>query len=304
MKPKQQILLLHPAFLLSLFILLLNDFYLKYTYHNWLTGKLSDFTGLFVFTIFLFALVPFRRIPLLCFSAMFFCWWKSGFSDSLIFFFRSTLQIPVTRVIDYSDLTALLILPLTYFIKTPDFSTTKIRSVAINASAIISFFTFCATSLPRQLIYYPYRENEILFKGIFYSPLSKTEILERFDPRKEGYKKDSVRFYRVTEYEDLYYRIKENNDSLTQWLPLTNTRDSSLFIKKPGTEFYTIPTFVLQGDTLYNLEFNIYPSGKNKKATKIVIESFQTNNYTPYKYYSDGKYRKNYKKYFNRLFSK
>lgn len=30
-------------FLVSLVILILNDFYFKTIYHNWLTGKLSDF---------------------------------------------------------------------------------------------------------------------------------------------------------------------------------------------------------------------------------------------------------------------
>jgi TRAP-type mannitol/chloroaromatic compound transport system permease small subunit len=51
MKNKLQ-LLLHPVFILSLACLLLNDFYWKYEYHNWFTGKLSDLTGLFVLISF------------------------------------------------------------------------------------------------------------------------------------------------------------------------------------------------------------------------------------------------------------
>ncbi len=42
MKSSKQSLLLHPFFIASVLLLLLNDFYLKYAYHNLLTGKLSD----------------------------------------------------------------------------------------------------------------------------------------------------------------------------------------------------------------------------------------------------------------------
>ena len=40
------------GFNITLAILLLNDFILKDLYGNWLTGKLSDFAGLFVFSLF------------------------------------------------------------------------------------------------------------------------------------------------------------------------------------------------------------------------------------------------------------
>ena len=45
-------------FLVSIFLLLINDFYLKYEYHNYLTGKLSDFPGLFAFSIFFQLFIP------------------------------------------------------------------------------------------------------------------------------------------------------------------------------------------------------------------------------------------------------
>jgi uncharacterized membrane protein SirB2 len=41
------------GFLAGLFILLLNDFVLKTQSSNWLTGKLSDFSGLLIFPIFI-----------------------------------------------------------------------------------------------------------------------------------------------------------------------------------------------------------------------------------------------------------
>jgi len=45
--------LTHPLVLLSITILLLNDHVLKVYSPSWLTGKLSDFMGVFFFPIFL-----------------------------------------------------------------------------------------------------------------------------------------------------------------------------------------------------------------------------------------------------------
>lgn len=49
-------ILVSPGFLLCLCLLLLNDFILKSEFHNALTGKLSDFAGLFIFPLFFSAL--------------------------------------------------------------------------------------------------------------------------------------------------------------------------------------------------------------------------------------------------------
>lgn len=46
----------HPIPLSSVVLMFLNDHYLKYIYHNHLTGKLSDFLGLFYFPLFLSAI--------------------------------------------------------------------------------------------------------------------------------------------------------------------------------------------------------------------------------------------------------
>lgn len=51
-------LLRSPLLLLAVGVLLLNDLVLKAAFHNWLTGKLSDFAGLAAVTIFCCALGP------------------------------------------------------------------------------------------------------------------------------------------------------------------------------------------------------------------------------------------------------
>ena len=51
----------HPLPLLAVGLLWLNDHWLKVTYPSWLTGKLSDFAGLFFFPLFLCAVINLGR---------------------------------------------------------------------------------------------------------------------------------------------------------------------------------------------------------------------------------------------------
>src|SRR5688500_1726731 len=90
-------------------ILLLNDFYLKAEYHNWLTGKLSDFCGLFVFASFWAALLPARRGTVCISTALLFVFWKSPYSQTFIDIFSQYLYA-IDRVVDITDLIALPVL--------------------------------------------------------------------------------------------------------------------------------------------------------------------------------------------------
>ena len=151
-------------------------------------------------------------------------------------------------------------------------------------------------------MYYPYGENEIRFSQSFTSHLTEASVLERLDPEKMGYKKDSIHFYRMDEYEDFYYRIKDQKDSAEKWLPLKNSTDSALFVRKQSASFFIIPRYVLEGDTLYNLELSIDATGRKKNQTVIQIGSFQTKIPSAHRDFYDGKMRKRYKKYFKALF--
>ncbi|MBO9658309.1 MAG: hypothetical protein J7527_05740, partial [Chitinophagaceae bacterium] len=103
---RQYNLLLHPAFIISLFLLLLNDISLKYQFANTFTGKLSDFSGLFVFTLFWIALFPANKKSIAFITAILFIWWKSPLSASFIYWWNETMFFSVSRIIDYSDLLA------------------------------------------------------------------------------------------------------------------------------------------------------------------------------------------------------
>ncbi|HLP93614.1 MAG TPA: hypothetical protein VK168_06235 [Saprospiraceae bacterium] len=102
------------GFLLGLSILLLNDFIWKNEYHNWLTGKLSDFSGLFVFALFWIVFFPQYRTKILWGIGLFFIYWKSAFSQPFIDSWNNILPFSIQRTVDPSDLLALVMLPLAF----------------------------------------------------------------------------------------------------------------------------------------------------------------------------------------------
>jgi hypothetical protein len=59
-----------PVFITAVLLLIANDWYFKQTFHNGLTGKLSDFAGLFAFPFLLSALFP-RKIKLVYFVTLY-----------------------------------------------------------------------------------------------------------------------------------------------------------------------------------------------------------------------------------------
>jgi len=98
-------------FLICLSLLLLNDFFLKTIFHNYLTGKLSDVCGLFIFPIFWSVFFPKHKAQVFFATALLFSFWKSPYSNSFIEFF-STSFFPIQRIVDVSDLIALAMLPI------------------------------------------------------------------------------------------------------------------------------------------------------------------------------------------------
>ena len=67
--------------------------YWKYEYNNWLTGKLSDFAGLFVLSVFLSAFFYRHTLSVYIGIAIFFIWWKSPLSQPLIDLLNRSLDL-------------------------------------------------------------------------------------------------------------------------------------------------------------------------------------------------------------------
>ncbi len=103
-------------FLAAVSLLIVNDLYLKAAYSNWITGKLSDFSGIFFVSLLLLSAFPrtvYRTAGLI---ALGFALWKSPLSQPLIDFFRSLGIARIGRVVDYSDLVALMLIPAAHLV--------------------------------------------------------------------------------------------------------------------------------------------------------------------------------------------
>lgn len=138
--------IINPVFILCLTLLLVNDFYFKAAFSNALTGKLSDFSGLVVFygvLSFLFGL----HKSFIGGVVLAFVYWKSGYSQPLIDFVNQTIPWQIARVVDYSDLLALMVLPLYHRYLQRNSVSSKIN-VFIPVVLPLAVFGITATSIP------------------------------------------------------------------------------------------------------------------------------------------------------------
>ena len=112
MKPR---LFLSAPFLSALLILLLNDHVLKAVYGNALTGKLSDFAGILLVSLWLFAWQP-KRIHISAWLiALAFTVWKSALATPFIALLKQWTPYAIGRVIDATNLWALTMIPLAMY---------------------------------------------------------------------------------------------------------------------------------------------------------------------------------------------
>lgn len=162
-------LLASTGFLTGLLLLLVNDLVLKEQFHNELTGKLSDFAGLFVFPLFWTALIPRRKRFIYLATAVLFVFWKSGYAQFLIEGWNSLPLFSIQRTVDYTDLLALLILPLSYSYSNTTHAGVYVSRRLIYPIAIVSLFAFTATS-------YSHKES---FNNQYAFQTSKKDLRER-----------------------------------------------------------------------------------------------------------------------------
>jgi hypothetical protein len=99
-------------FLFAVTALLLNDWWLKQAFPGVVSGKLSDFAGVAIAALVFFASYPRRAYVGYVAISLAFLWWKSPGSTALIELINDTAPFHIGRVVDYSDLLALMVLPL------------------------------------------------------------------------------------------------------------------------------------------------------------------------------------------------
>lgn len=137
-------------FIISVVLLIWNDWYLKNEYHNYLTGKISDFVGLFAFPYFISCFIPRKAINVYMISGILFMFWKSELSQPLINLINIT-GIGIGRVVDYSDFMALIVLPISYAYWKQDIVTNVNYKKGFKTIIIgVSCFGFIATTLASE----------------------------------------------------------------------------------------------------------------------------------------------------------
>ncbi len=142
-----------PLFVFCLVALIVNDFFLKAAFHNVITGKLSDFCGLFIFPIFWSTLFPKQKLWIFLSTAIFFTFWKSEYASVIIQVIKPYFSIG--RTVDLSDLLALLMLFFAwlhlkrYPIR---FISTALRArLGTYFVGIAAIFSFCATTQQKYI---------------------------------------------------------------------------------------------------------------------------------------------------------
>jgi hypothetical protein len=142
--------LLNTVFIVGLMILLLNDHFLKAQFGNWFTGKLSDFAGLLIFPLFLKFVFPLSSRQAIGITFLGFLFWKSPFIQPMLDAYNTLGFWSLSRVVDYSDYLAFLMLPLSYYVleHVADFRlrTGFNQQWQLNAVLTIAVFAFVATS--------------------------------------------------------------------------------------------------------------------------------------------------------------
>ena len=161
-------ILASPGFLIGLLLLLSNDFVFKEQFHSGFTGKLSDFAGLFVFSLFWIAFVP-RHKTFICVStALLFVFWKSSYSQFVIEGWNSLRFFGIQRTVDPTDLWALVIVPLAYFYCDVS-SAVYVPRKLIYVIALVSLVAFTATQFSHKVSF----TNEYQFQN------SRQQLVER-----------------------------------------------------------------------------------------------------------------------------
>ncbi|MFK7924537.1 MAG: hypothetical protein AB8H47_21450 [Bacteroidia bacterium] len=164
----------HPVFILSLTLLILNDWFFKTAFHNEITGKLSDFAGLFAFPFLISLLLPKHKKSIHILTALLFIIWNSELSQVIISYLNQ-LSIPVGRTIDITDNIALVSILASYHCLNHKLVLT-LKPWFQKGLIMVSCLAFMATSLPPQ----EYRAYVNIDKEYTFE-FSKRELVSRLN---------------------------------------------------------------------------------------------------------------------------
>ncbi len=163
-------------YLLCLLLLILNDLLLKMVYPGFVTGKLSDFAGIVVVALPLFAIFPNRALLIYCGIAGIFAWWKSPASTNAIEFLHAYGIAHLGRTVDYGDLVALAVLPICHAVANAPAKLympwKRFRTMLAIPVGVVSILAILGTS------YVPLRQNYTIRGNSPSVAISRDEVAE------------------------------------------------------------------------------------------------------------------------------
>lgn len=226
-------LLTTPGFLLGLSLLLANDFLFKPLFNNWLTGKLSDFAGLFIFPLFWTAFAPRYKRAIFLLTGLGFILWKSALSQPLIDEWNYLTPLTLARERDASDLIALFMLIPAYRYQSvfseggPHLQASFNRRWATCLVAVASLFAFTATSYSTK---YDYSGHEFIFAD------TKAGLIKRLE--RLGYEIHKGNYWRAASPDEYTLEIKADfcfdRISAVVEIKEQNARQSRLILRMLG----------------------------------------------------------------------
>lgn len=277
-------------FILCLGLLILNDFYLKTTYHNHVTGKLSDLCGLFIFPIFWSVLLPRYRSAIFIATALFFVYWKSTYSQPFIHFFSETFFV-IERTVDLTDLFVLPVLFAAWISlnKNQQRSELSLWQKKTNPYIIgaIAIFSFYSTSKPR------YTQR---FDQPQYVLLKSNKLIDIIDyEHLQYYRFDSLLVVKIEELDlskqPIKYDDYNKNDTIKNLdYSVSLMLGNGVQVVKPGTITYLnirTPEGVdsvqfnggrLDGKFIRKKDGRVVITGLYKKGIEDSVWTFQNNN--------------------------
>lgn len=261
---RNKILITNLVFLLSIFLLFLNDHFFKFQFSNLLTGKLSDICGIIAFPLLLTYIFPKLKEHSIYLTAFIFAFWKSEYSQSLIDIYNQISPLETSRVIDYTDLLVLVFLPIPYYLIKNSEKLTSLSFKKLNEKLIlIPIFLILIAESPPIDFYYTYSNGNLkcyrCTSNVKYNPNDFIKKLEN-----NGFVFDSI--------QPMYIRGVVDSSSY------------SCFKKE----------LIIDTDTLRNIDFALRPSGKNK--TKVYF-----NGMTVSQDLTDEQLAKKLRKYYRKL---
>lgn len=277
-------LLFNYIFLGCLIVLFLNDHFFKFQFTSWFTGKLSDIVGIVLLPMLLTYLFPKLKQNSVFVAGLFFIFWKSPLSENFINIYNLMSPISIHRVVDYSDVVVLLLLPVPYFLIKNMSLLEQISVKKINSFAILlpTLLVLMSTSQPKSYTYSP-ETGVLTFNNDTRFEVKKTKIDLINEIRNQNlvivkdtvYILESSRFIvsRMGKFDQ--EAIKNGGDIFK----VDNTDLKEVLLKEiEKRSDYKIAEIRIGERTVKNLRFSIEPAFNKispKKFSEIVVHGVQ-----------------------------